>query len=205
MKTTIIIILTVLLALSIIVNIAAYYAIRADYDVDKEELRRKTSMMYWISSDHHFHQLSDTLITNFDIEGSQLDSLNDLVRRTQNRIVDIENRLIETSGGFNVNGEFVNPRSKIRVSKYFFSSNNVKTEGQRRIDELISDYLEGYHRLTTGKDSHIEDLYRIYQFDKNESFAIVFQHLTLSESLSVLRELRTRVELDRYKFITHSR
>ncbi|MEQ9422965.1 MAG: hypothetical protein RJQ09_01010 [Cyclobacteriaceae bacterium] len=201
MKKIWLIIGLVVLIISVLLNVLSIYALLFNFDFDKEVLRDKTYKINVLNKSHQslseLNKIAYDSIASFDHNYEELLSIID---STYDKIKNIEELLITTTGGVTISGEFFNPKAKPYIDRFFFTRNENKTEGQKLFDDAIVTYIQR-HSAITGTKSELMELYSLYDIENRQSPVVIFMNLTLAESQSVLDELRTRIELDKYRYL----
>ena len=199
MKKLFIVLGSVLLVVSLLINVISIYVVRYEYDWDKELLQSKKTGVYNLRNSEIL-QLIDKSNQNSpspDQNSIKMDSVKSI---TQKFLKEIEEELISISGGFLQDGTIYNPSEKMAMDHYFNDDNYYRPMASKDFQKYIKGYITT-HKKVTGNSSFLEAIPIIYSTIEEDSYYKIFNNLTVSESLIILDLIGTKIEMDYYMYI----
>jgi hypothetical protein len=199
MKKLFIILGSLLLVVSLLINVASIYAVRFEYDWDKELLQSKKTDIYNLRNAEILQLInkSNQDSPSPDQNSIKLDSAKSI---TQKFLKDVGEELISISGGFLQDATIYNPTEKMAIDHYFYEDNYYRPMASKDFQKHIKGYIIT-HKKVTGNSSFLEAIPIIYSTIEEDSYYKIFNNLTLSESLTVLDLIGTKIEMDYYMYI----
>jgi hypothetical protein len=132
-----------------------------------------------------------------------LDKVDSLRFNTTNALNNIKNELVGFTGGFNENGQFMNPKSKSYISRYFYNNNHLRPYGYKNFDHILLTYSNNFKEIS-GIESSVNRVNEILGYYNRALPSEVFYNMTLSESIVTIDLIKTKIELDFYEFLLKS-
>ncbi|SMG54378.1 hypothetical protein SAMN05661096_04138 [Marivirga sericea] len=195
MKKIIFVIVSVLLILSLFFNFVFFYILRYDWDWEKDKLQDKTRILYYLTNDVRLDVINDKQLENMSASNGILNKVDSLKTASNDTLTIIQEELVAMSGGYLFNGNYVNPKAKTYVKRYFYEENFYRPYAYKEVDSLLSNYIANYERLTNLK-SELNAIPVMLSGYKRNSVSDIFYDLTLSESMIAISLIQTKIEID---------
>ena len=200
MKKIVLVVISILLVLSLVVNFGLFYILRFNWDWDKDRLKEKTRILYYLTNDELFTLLNDKQLDKVTKSGPILNKIDSLKTSTNNVLKSIQEELITFCGGLTYDGNYVNPKAKTYVDKYFFRENSYRSNAYEDIDSLLTTYVVTYEKLT-GLESRITTIPNILEDYDRDRISFIFYDMTLSEAEIALSLIKGKIEMDFNEFL----